>query len=323
MRTLPALLQAHLDGETTTLATCWLIEKKDGTFIRGTDHDVDIEIDDESPDNGLSGTYWAGSNITGSDVRSSADMSVDNMEVEGAIPTEDFIDVSVADIEAGLLDGAAVTVFFANWEDPNGGQIIIRRGYLGEISRDSDGRYKTEVRGLVQLLSQVFVLTYSDRCQVKRFGDAKCKFDLTGATFSGSVSSVTNRKRFDVVLEASSPTPSLGYFNGGELTFTTGANAGYMREVKLDAVGDVEGAFNFWEVFPEDVTEGDEFTVTPGCNRLFATCRDVHDNAVNYRGYGLFVPGLDAIARGADGGFPAWQEEVIDGIVDGIGGGSP
>jgi len=281
-------LLAHLRGNQLTVAICWVIAKRDGTFIRGTEHDRDVTVS-AGP---LAGVYRAGANITASTVQSGSDLAADNMDVDGAIPQQpvDYIDVSVRDIEGGLLQQAPVTVFFLNWTAPGDGQAIMRRGFLGEITRDSDGRYTTEIRGLLQLLSQQVVETYSERCIVKRFGDARCKLNLAPYTHTGTVTAVTNRKQFQTDFDAS-PYPD---FRGGEFTFTSGANSGYKRESRTSEAGE----FMFWEPFPETPEVGDTFSAIQACNRSLITCRDVYDNLVNFRGHGVFIPGIDALMRG-------------------------
>lgn len=293
---IPSAVLNHLKGDVTAIAICWCIEKNDGDFIRGTEHDEDITIDPtgNSPEPDIVGFYPAGANIRASNNRGSSDLSPDTMNVDGAIPVlgtnspavVQYIDVTVADIEAGLLDKAAVTAFFVNWKAPNDGQVIIRRGFLGEIARDSDGKYTTEVRGLAQLLAQVFIETHGVMCKVRKFGDERCKLDLTPYTFAGTVISVANRKSFTSDI-APSPYPD---FRGGEVTFTSGANAGYMREAKT-------GDFTFWEAFPNDIAPGDEFTAVQGCDRSLTACKG-YDNVINMRAYGLFIPGIDALAKG-------------------------
>lgn len=284
----PELL-AHLQSGSLTTAICWVIEKRDGTFIRGTEHDRDIVI---STSGELAGVYRAGANITSSTVQSGSDMAPDNLSVDGAIPQQpvDYIDVNVSDIEGGLLQLAPVTVFYCNWAAPDDGQAIMRRGFLGEIARDSDGKYTTEIRGLLQLLSQQFVETYSERCIVKRFGDERCKLNLAPFTHTGAVTAVTNRKSFSTDLSMS-PFPD---FRGGAFTFTSGPNNGYLREAKSGDGGD----FTFWEPFPNEPEVGDTFTVIQACDRSRSACQG-YNNLVNFRGHGIFIPGVDAIARGA------------------------
>lgn len=301
MRSIPAGLAAHLQLDNTNLAFLWTIELKNGRFIRGTEHDGNVTIppSGDSPADPNAGTYIAGANVTGSNVKSSSDMSVDNLETVGAFQEDTRItDVTVDDIESGLLDNAPVQVLVCNWKDPSLGYVLIRRGLLGPISRDSDARYTTEVRGLTQYLTQTIVQTYSERCNVVRLGDARCKFDVAAATVTGTVTSVTDRKSFAADLAIGSPSPLWG-FSGGELTFTSGANAGFSREVKSDVGSPLpSGALSLWDELPEDAEVGDTFTLTPGCDRLLGTCRDTFDNLVNFRGYGVFIPGVNALSKG-------------------------
>jgi uncharacterized phage protein (TIGR02218 family) len=287
MRQLTTLARTHFNLECTTLAFCWEVEKTDGTFIRGTDHDEDIEILIGS----YPGVYLAGSNISASNIKTSSDASVDNMEVNGAVSEpgtpSTTLDVNVFDIESGRLSGAAVQSFICDYTNPDSWQLAVQRGYLGEITRDSDGKYTTELRGLKQLLSQVFVRTFSPGCQVVRFGDTECKFNLASVTTTGTIATANNRRAF------TSSALTAGSYRGGELTFTTGPNVGIMREVKnYDA-----NILTFWEAFPEEPQVGDAFSISQGCNRSGSRCIEL-GNMVNFRGYGIFIEGTDALTRG-------------------------
>jgi uncharacterized phage protein (TIGR02218 family) len=290
---------AHLRQPVTTLAICWRVEKNNGQLILGTDHDRDITIssDGASPDNPLAGTYLASAGITGSDVRSSSDMSVDNMEVVGALAPDLFMDITVADIESGVLDAAPVYTFQVNWSAPDDYQDIKRRGYLGDITRTSEGRYQTEIRGLTQVLQQTIGRNAGDRCDVAEFGDSRCKKDVAAITVPGTVTSVTSRRRFNTSLTLGMPAPVSPYFRLGKLTWLTGNNTGFTGQVKLDNVDTVLGNLEMWENFPLTVQIGDTFTLTPGCDRRYETCKDVHNNLINMRAPGLFVPGMDEIIR--------------------------
>lgn len=320
----PAFID-ELQADRTHFVLCWSIEKKNGEFIRGTEHDDDVVVPSfDSPDEDASGTYPAKAGITGSDRRQSSDMSVDNMEVSGALPptsaggafytadsdlitadstlitadsgTDDLISVSVADIESGLLDAAPVQVILVNYEDPSMGYMLIGRGFLGEITRDSDLHWKTEVRGFLQLLSQPIGRTYGVRCDVRRFGDARCKVNLVALTFAGTVTAVGTRKNFGSSIGLDSPPPADAYFNSGEVTFITGANAGFTRQVKQGAAGSIMGNIILWDSFPNEILLGDAFTIVPGCDRSFENCK-FYDNVLNFRGHGRWIPGIPAIIR--------------------------
>lgn len=301
MKTIPPLLLADLKADCTTIAFLWTIELGNGRLIRGTEHDLDITIPEtgDSPTDKYAGTYKAVASVTFGDVVSTSDLSVDNLEVTGAEPQAPYTavpDVTVDDIEAGLCDTAPVNVMLCNWMAPSHGYFTVKTGTLGAITRDSDGKYVTEVRGLTQALSQAIIRLFSATCNVVKFGDKRCKFDVAGATIAGTVVAETNRQLFSVDLAEGSP-PSGFSYEGGTLTFTSGANAGFFREVKIDPNAN-GGLIQFWDDFPEDMVPGDAFELSPGCDRQYLTCRDVYHNLVNSRMYGVFIPGLLALTSG-------------------------
>lgn len=303
-KTINSLLLAHLKGEDTTLALCWKITKRDGAVILGTDHDLDVVV----ATGDLAGTYLAGANVTGSDITSSADMSVDNTEVDGSFSDSIVIpDLTAADVEAGLLNSAPVLLFFVNWADTTMGQCYLRTGFLGDLTWDSNSTYKTELRGLTQLLSQTVVQTHTVLCNVVRFGDARCKVDVPAIAITATVTATSSRRAFTVSGITSQP---VGMFNTGTLVGLTGANAGFTRQIRLDKTGPTHGALTLYEAFPEDVEITDTFTMSPGCARTPDMCKTYIDpddptnpagNFANFRGYGLFIPGVDAMMKGPVG----------------------
>jgi uncharacterized phage protein (TIGR02218 family) len=284
MRSIPAALAAHLAGNLTTLAACWRVERSDGVLILGTEHDQDVTVAVNHTALDLAGTYVAQAGITGSDVRSTSDVSVDNMEVTGAINQGDLtlVDLSAADIEAGLLDDADVTLFLVNWQAPDDGQIVLRSGNIGEISRTAEGQYTTELRGLAQRLTQNIVRTYGSSCDAE-LGDARCGIDLLGLTVTGTVTAVTSNRRF-------SATYTAGEFDGGLLTWTSGDNDTFSMEVKQHTTG-TPNDVDLYLPMPRDIAIGDTFTIRPGCDKSAAMCKGAFSNLINFRGHGAWVPG--------------------------------
>ena len=67
-------------------------------------------------------------------------------------------------------------------------------------------------------------------------------------------------------------------------------------------------ALELWQAMVHELAAGDTFTVTAGCDKRFATCRDRFANGINFRGF-PHIPGNDFIvaypvpgAPGNDGG---------------------
>lgn len=295
MLTLPSALAIHLSGRVLSLTICWAVTRSDGKVLRGTAHDRDITISSGE----FAGTYPARATIYSTDVASKSDGSVSNVDVEGAFFAS-VDELTVEDIEGGFFDQAPAVVFMVNWQNPDAGQKVILAGTLGEFYRDSEGRYRSEVRGITQALSQHIGRSYSERCDVKVFGDERCKFDVASVTRTGTVSGVTNRKRFDVTLDPGDTPKSPVYFVGGRLQFTSGVLDGVVREVRACVVNETnDGAeISLWDEAPADIEVGTTFKLPPGCDRTADTCRLIHENIVNFRGWGLYATGKDALMRG-------------------------
>ena len=273
MRTASAALANHLAGETTSIATCWKLTRTDGTVMGFTDNVTDLVI------SGV--TYAAATGITPTTIASSDQFSVDNLDVQGILSSTA---ITEADIGAGKYDYASVMVFAVNASDLTQGIMIYRNGWLGEVSV-RNGQFTAEIRGLAQKLQQNIAELFSPSCRAT-FGDARCKVNLASYTFTGSVTSVTSRQAFI----ATGMTQAAGYFSGGEVQWTSGANNGLRMEVKTFQ----NGQFTFVLPMPNAITAGDTFKAIAGCDKTFPTCYTNFNNAINFRGE-PYVPGMDAI----------------------------
>jgi hypothetical protein len=82
-----------------------------------------------------------------------------------------------------------------------------------------------------------------------------------------------------------------GWFDGGLVTWETGANAGLTREVN----GWVQATrtLTLFLSLPGAIAAGDVIRVQPGCDKRFETCRDKFANWVRFRGFEA-VPGAQA-----------------------------
>ena len=88
-----------------------------------------------------------------------------------------------------------------------------------------------------------------------------------------------------------------GWYDGGELTWTGGANTGQTVAVRRWDAG--AGILSLFLPALFAVEVGDTFTIRPGCDKSFATCKTKFDNAINFRGF-PHVPGNDQILRYPD-----------------------
>lgn len=86
---------------------------------------------------------------------------------------------------------------------------------------------------------------------------------------------------------------SVGTFDGGKITFTSGLNAGRSMEVK----GYVPGLLVLALPMPYPVAVGDTYSLIPGCGkRVVEDCYTRYSNVVNFRGE-PWRPGMDELLR--------------------------
>lgn len=265
-------LLAHLAGEVTTVASCWIITRKDGTIFRFTDHDCDMTV--------ATHDYLSASGMGTTDLKQDRTLSVDNMEAMAFLNSEFITD---ADLRAGLFDGAVVDLFLVNWADTTMGVLRVLRGWLFGRVEIRDDACTVELRGLGSRLATNICDLYSETCRAD-FGDAQCGVDLAGSGMvqSGSVKQVVDRQQF--YAEAGLDMGADDTLPGGILTWSdsAGGNAGLSMEIKA-----TDGAWNQITLFlamPSDITVGDEFEIVRGCDKTIATCVSTFDNGINFRG---------------------------------------
>ena len=81
-------------------------------------------------------------------------------------------------------------------------------------------------------------------------------------------------------------------FSAGRLVWSSGANAGLAVEIKEHRVVLGHARLSLWQAMAEPIAPGDGFTVSAGCDKRFATCRDRFANGDNFRGF-PHIPGND------------------------------
>lgn len=276
MRSIPEELAAHLAGEATTTCHCWRVTRRDGAMLGFTDHDHDLAFD---------GTlFLAASGFAGSEVGAATGLAASVDEVAGGFSSEV---IREEDLTAGLYDGARVERFLVNWDAPEAHMLLDMRE-VGEVTRSGEA-FTAELRSMAHRLAQPQGRVYNRRCDAE-FGDGRCRVDLSAWQGSGSVLAVTDANTISV---AGVDGFAEGFFRLGVLSLADGR--------RIDVEGDrrlPDGAreLSFWlplDGAPGNVlAPGQAFTITAGCDKTFATCRDRFANQVNFRGF-PHVPGSD------------------------------
>jgi uncharacterized phage protein (TIGR02218 family) len=277
VRIIPTALQAKLDSGATTLARCWKLTRRDGAVQGFTDHDRDIGLD------GL--TCRAGSGLAASEATQNQGLAVPASEVFGALADDTL---NEDDLAAGLYDAADIEVWLVDWSEPDL-RVLLSKGALGEVRREGLS-FAAEVRGLAHRLAEDSGRLYTVTCSAD-LGDARCTINLDDPAFrgAGAIVALTGTSAFTASgLDAFAD----GWFTAGRLQWTSGANAGLAIEVKRHVNDGASVALELWQAMAYPLGAGDAFTVTAGCDKRLATCRDRFANTINFRGFPQ-IPGND------------------------------
>jgi uncharacterized phage protein (TIGR02218 family) len=288
MRDIPSALAAHIGQSATTLCHCWSLTRRDGFVLGFTDHDRPLSFD------GIA--FAATTGLEAAETTAELGFAIGGGEVAGAFAASGL---NETDLSRGFYDDARVSVWLVNWADVSQ-RLLLETGFVGEIRR-GDLVFTAEIRGLAKAFDEERGRLYMRACAAD-LGDARCGKALT--TTMATVATSDGRLGLTAPALASWPD---GYFTGGRLVFTGGGNLGFTTEVKRHAAGSALGAVQFWQAAPAPIIAGDVFTVTPGCDKSFATCRAKFGNSVNFRGF-PHIPGNDFIIGGVRPG---------DGALDG------
>jgi hypothetical protein len=220
MKSTSSAFKAHLAQPYQTTCQCLRVALRNGTVLRFTDHDSNIMISGwTGGDSILNGAYLAAAGFFATDVVTSDALNVDNTEISGPQTTPAIIE---ADLSAGAWDFAAYRLFLVNWADLSStmGRHYLRVGHIGEVTIE-DGRFKAEVRGIMQAYVATVGELTSPACRAN-LGDARCAKDLTGFTVTSTLTGVNadNMTLYDTARAEAGP--SIGV----AITGITNANPG-------------------------------------------------------------------------------------------------
>jgi uncharacterized phage protein (TIGR02218 family) len=263
------------EGDLTSLAFCWRVERRDGICLGFTSHDRDLEIE------GL--VYRAAPGMLPSAVSVSDGFEASTLDVSGAL-TSDAI--GEADLAAGRWDRAAVSLFLVDWTDPGGARVKLARGELGDVGVKANG-FEAELRGPAALLERAVVEQTSPECRAE-LGDRRCRVDMAARVRVTRVIAVAAETEI-VVAEASA---EAGAYAFGRLRWIGGANSGLESVIAAS-----DGAqLTLQEPPPFAAAVGDAVEIKEGCDKSFATCGARFANAENFRGE-PHLPGMDLLTR--------------------------
>ena len=266
---------SFLDPELTSIAICWRIERRDGVCAAFTTHDRDLTIGHLC--------YRAAPGMVPSSISLTDGFDTEALEISGAL-TSDAI--TARDLAEGRWDGAAVRIFMVDWQAPEGEQVPLARGELGDISNQGPS-FTAELRGATFILDRPVVEQTSPECRAE-LGDKRCRIDMAGRITITRVTGVAE----DNQIEVERVTGGANAFAYGRLRWISGPNGGLESEIVVS-----EGTLlTLRDAPPHEPQLGTLVEIREGCDKRFETCWGRFANAVNFRGE-PYLPGMDLLTR--------------------------
>jgi uncharacterized phage protein (TIGR02218 family) len=273
---------------------CYEITLQDGTVVRWSGADVAVTV----PVNGIATTFTLGPAITRNTVKMVVGISVDSLDL--TISADDTTSIGgVSLIKAavnGRLDGATVRLYrayAADWMSGWVGVILRFAGTMAEVT-GTRSQITAKVNNYLQLLNtQQPSRSYQAGCTWTLY-DTNCGAAKRSST--GIITALDQRWQFLTNIDGNAIAAGSGLsaislgtlLQGGQLKFTSGANAGFTYPVKtwlgntatlLRAVGLV-------------LAVGDTFTVTWGCNKTISMCDLAFNSRTHFGGF-PFIPAAE------------------------------
>jgi uncharacterized phage protein (TIGR02218 family) len=179
----------------------------------------------------------------------------------------------------GGFDGARVLLEWVpmgpgGWGDTSLGSVVIFEGAVASVDPETV-QVVLHVKSDLERLAQPWPRVVFQPGCANAFGDAGCGKVLSTLTVSGTATGTPTSTTIPSALGQAA-----GYFALGTLTMTSGAASGARRTVS----GFSGGTLTLSTPLPIAPSAGDTFTVTPGCDRSFATCGTKWSNQNRYRG---------------------------------------
>jgi uncharacterized phage protein (TIGR02218 family) len=164
----------------------------------------------------------------------------------------------------------------SGWGDTSLGTVVGFQGNVAAVTPTTT-TVVLEVKDFKELLIKQMPITVFQSSCSNAFGDANCGKSLAALTVASSISSAPSTTGFT----ASGLAQATGYFNLGTLTMTSGASSGATRAISTFTSG---GVIVLVTPLPAAPANSDTFTITPGCDKQFATCGTKYANSTRYRG---------------------------------------
>jgi uncharacterized phage protein (TIGR02218 family) len=254
-----------------------------------TTHDKTLVVDGES--------YTPLGGTDPSAIRRNAALEEADVEHKGMITSYAFV---WADFNAGKYSDCEVTEKRVDSRYAWMGSITTTKFWISTVKWDGEAwecGCTALPRWLRPKIGDVFGRNCRHKLGVIPPGGTGCGANLASFTVAGVVVTgmLDGEKRRVIRAAGLGAGFTNGYFGSGDLTFTSGQNAGVLGlEIKtyVQSTRDIELQLPA----PYDILPGDVFTIVAGCDKLGTTCVAKFNQFPNFGGF-PDVPGVDRILR--------------------------
>jgi uncharacterized phage protein (TIGR02218 family) len=256
-----------------------------------TDHDRDLQFNATA--------FRANAGLSASQVESNVGFSPGTSEAAGALQADTLTE---SDLSNGVYDGASVETWLVDWSDV-ADRVLLDEATIGEVRR-GEFAFSAELRSGAHIFDQQQGRAYQRGCSAD-LGDARCKVNLSapGLNATGTVFSSEG----GAIVADMTGAFAEGFFVGGSLTFSTGANAGARFTVNSHRQDGARASFGLWSAPAGAILAGEAIAVTAGCDKAPSTCQTKFANIVNFRGF-PHMPGNDRVIA-----YPSTLAPTMDG----------
>jgi uncharacterized phage protein (TIGR02218 family) len=280
MRTVPAELQDHLDGVSTTTCHLLKITTVEGVVLGFTTLDKAIEYDDGA--GSVRYSAMAGTDLSA--LRSDLGYSVDNAEGRVLVSEDVQEGLSIEEIQSGALDEAQWKLYVVNFEDlTTGRHVLLDAGDIGQVRVKHGLVWMPELLSYLVRLRQPVGSVDSITCRAIFGSPANsqtgCGIDADALWVNGEVTAVGAET--DRVFEADID-PGLTNTPPGRVQWLTGNNAS-SRLTWVEALDGNEVTLGEPTRWPIEV--GDTFRIRPDCGKWYERdCIGIWNNGLNFKG---------------------------------------
>lgn len=259
------------------MADLYTITLVAGAVLRYTSWDSDLTV--------LGNVFFVGPpHLRRSQIEEKIGLEVAALELEVLAAQSDTINGTpiLQMIASGSFDGASLRIdrLFMDAAGNQIGTVIRFSGVIGAVEEVTRTSARLTVEALVSRLSQQLPgIILQPNCSNTLF-DARC--GLVKSSFAESLSVQAGSTVNKLISTSTKPD---GYYDNGQIAFTSGANSGLVKAVKRY----LGAEFFFNSPLPFLPNAGDVFTAYPGCDKTQSTCTNKFSNLANFEGF-PFVP---------------------------------